>query len=65
MITTPRILTALAVAGVLAGGVAVSSESNADNEAPVTAGRTAVPDRPDISARHSVPRGPASIRAAR
>jgi hypothetical protein len=48
-----RILAALAVAGVIAGATFASASSNADNEGPVTGGRTAV-QRPDISARHDV-----------
>jgi hypothetical protein len=46
-----RIFTALAVAGVIAGATFASASSNADNDGPVTGGRTAV-QRSDISARH-------------
>jgi predicted ribosomally synthesized peptide with SipW-like signal peptide len=53
-LSPPRIFAALAVAGVIAGGTFASSSSNADDDGPVTAGRTAV-QRPDISARHDVP----------
>jgi hypothetical protein len=53
-ITAPRTFAALAVAGVIAGGAFASSSSNADDDGPITAGRTAVSHRADISARHDV-----------
>jgi hypothetical protein len=52
-LSPPRIFAALAVAGVIAGATFASSSSNADNDGPVTGGRTAV-QRPDVSARHDV-----------
>jgi hypothetical protein len=45
---------ALAVAGALAGGILAAPDSKSDREGPLTAGRTAVSHRPDISARHRV-----------
>ena len=54
-LSAPRIFAAIAVAGVIAGGTIASSSSNAENDAPVTAGRTAVVHGADISARHGVP----------
>ena len=57
-LSPPRIFAALAVAGVIAGGTVASSSSNADNDGPVTGGRTAVAHRADVSARHDVPTRP-------
>jgi hypothetical protein len=54
-LSAPRVVGALAVAGLIAGGTVASSSSNADNDGPVTAGRTAVSHQADISARHDVP----------
>ncbi|MEN3281585.1 MAG: hypothetical protein V7607_2725 [Solirubrobacteraceae bacterium] len=53
-LSPPRILAALAVASVIAGGTFAASSSNADNDGPVTGGRTAVSQRADVSARHDV-----------
>jgi hypothetical protein len=50
----PRILATLAVAGVIAGGIVVSSNSSTDHAGPVTGGRTVAAHRADISARHPV-----------
>jgi hypothetical protein len=49
---SPRVVAALAAAGLIAAGTFAASSSNADNEAPVTGGRTAVVHKADISARH-------------
>ena len=57
-LSPPRIFTALAVAGVIAGATFASASSNADNDGPVTGGRTAVAHRADVSARHDVPTRP-------
>jgi uncharacterized membrane protein YdfJ with MMPL/SSD domain len=51
-LSPPRIFVALAVAGLIAGGTVAASSSNADNDGPVTGGRTAVAHGADISARH-------------
>jgi hypothetical protein len=53
-LSPPRIFAALAVAGLIASGTFAASSSNADNDGPVTGGRTAVSHRADISARHDV-----------
>jgi predicted ribosomally synthesized peptide with SipW-like signal peptide len=53
-LSAPRVVGVLAVAGLIAGGTFASSSSNADNDGPVTAGRTAVSHKADISARHDV-----------
>jgi hypothetical protein len=53
-LSPPRIFAALAVAGVIAGGTFAASSSNADNDGPVTGGRTAVAHRADVSSRHDV-----------
>jgi hypothetical protein len=57
-LSAPRVVAALAVAGLIAGGTIASSSSNADNDGPVTGGRTAVAHRADVSARHDVPARP-------
>jgi uncharacterized membrane protein YdfJ with MMPL/SSD domain len=51
-LSPPRVVVALAVAGLIAGATVASSSSNAGNDGRVTAGRTAVAHRADISARH-------------
>jgi predicted ribosomally synthesized peptide with SipW-like signal peptide len=53
-LSVPRVAATLAVAGLIAGGTFASSSSNADDDGPVTASRTAVSHRADISARHDV-----------
>ena len=53
-LTTPRIFGVLATAGVIASGTLAAATSNADNDGPVTAGRTTVVHRTDISARHDL-----------
>jgi predicted ribosomally synthesized peptide with SipW-like signal peptide len=50
-LTAPRLFATLAVAGVIAAGTFASSSSNANDDGPVTCGRTAV-SHADISARH-------------
>jgi predicted ribosomally synthesized peptide with SipW-like signal peptide len=52
-LSAPRLFATLAVAGVIAAGTFAASSSNADDDGPVTAGRTAV-SHSDISARHDV-----------
>jgi hypothetical protein len=61
-----RTFVALAVTGALAGGIFAASSSDTDHAGPVTAGRTAVSHRPDISARHRVAtRGRAVVRVVK
>jgi uncharacterized membrane protein YdfJ with MMPL/SSD domain len=51
-LSPPRTFAALAVAGLIAGSTFAASTSNADNDGPVTGGRTAVAHGADIAARH-------------
>jgi hypothetical protein len=51
-LSAPRVVSVLAVAGLIAGGTFASSSSNADDDGPVTGGRTAVSHKADVSARH-------------
>jgi hypothetical protein len=50
-LSAPRVVTALAAAGLIAAGTFAASSSNADNEGPLTARK----HRADISVRHDVP----------
>jgi hypothetical protein len=52
-LSAPRLFATLAIAGVIAGGTFAASSSSADDDGPVTGGRTAV-SRADVSARHDV-----------
>jgi hypothetical protein len=49
------------IGAIAVGGVAAAA-TPADNTGPVTGGRTVVADRPDLSARHPVADGQASVR---